>query len=238
VLPGHRFDHEQIQRLVSHLEEARAACTMRAMDRVSRRIELAIYEGMFLLDAGLAATEFEQAESLVTELLERYGGKILIGGRWDDRKLAYSIRHHKRGTYYLVYFEAEGTAVTDIRRDVELIDGILRCLCLRVPDDVPVPEVIEVPKAPYHEEDRDRRGSRGSDRRGFKKYGGTGRCRFTRWKMKYVDWKETQTLSRLCTSQGKMFSRKRSGNSARHQRQFKRAVKYARYMALLPYVAR
>ena len=75
------------------------------------------------------------------------------------------------------------------------------------------------------------------DKRRFKKYG-KGRCRFCRAKVKMVDWKDIQTLSRLSTGQGKMFSRKRSGNCARHQRQFKVAIKYARFMALLPYVAR
>ena len=84
-----------------------------------------------------------------------------------------------------------------------------------------------------HRIDRGRR-----DRRRFKRHGGDARCRFTRWGVRYVDWKETQTLSRLCTGQGKMFSRKRSGNTSRFQRQFKHAVKYARFMALLPYVAR
>ncbi len=53
-----------------------------------------------------------------------------------------------------------------------------------------------------------------------------------------VDWTDVQTMSRLSTGQGKMFSRKRSGNCARHQRQFKVAIKYARFMALMPYVAR
>ena len=52
------------------------------------------------------------------------------------------------------------------------------------------------------------------------------------------DGKDIGTLSRLSTGQGKMFSRKRSGNCARHQRQFKAAIKYARFMALMPYVAR
>ncbi len=75
------------------------------------------------------------------------------------------------------------------------------------------------------------------DKRRFKKYG-KGRCRFCRAKVKMVDWKDVQTLSRLSTGQGKMFSRKRSGNCARHQRQFKVAIKYARFMALMPYVAR
>jgi small subunit ribosomal protein S18 len=74
----------------------------------------------------------------------------------------------------------------------------------------------------------------------FKRYGGPtrGKCRFCRAKVTSVDWKDSQTLARLCTGQGKMFSRKRSGNCARHQRQFKVAVKYARFMALLPYVAK
>ena len=75
------------------------------------------------------------------------------------------------------------------------------------------------------------------EKRRFKKFG-KGRCRFCRAKVKMVDWKDVQTMSRLSTGQGKMFSRKRSGNCARHQRQFKVAIKYARFMALLPYVAR
>lgn len=72
----------------------------------------------------------------------------------------------------------------------------------------------------------------------FKKYNARGKCRFCRAKIKVIDWKDTQTMSRLSTGQGKMFSRKRSGNCARHQRQFKRAIKYARFMALMPYVVR
>ena len=53
-----------------------------------------------------------------------------------------------------------------------------------------------------------------------------------------VDYKEVRTLQRLSTPQGKLFSRKRSGTCATHQRQVKRAIKRARFMALLPYVGR
>ncbi len=52
----------------------------------------------------------------------------------------------------------------------------------------------------------------------------------------FVDYKDVQTLKKLCTRQGKMFSRKRSGNCAAFQRAVKDAVKRARFMALLPYV--
>lgn len=72
----------------------------------------------------------------------------------------------------------------------------------------------------------------------FKRYAAKGKCRFCRAKVVHVDWKDSQTLAKLSTGQGKMFSRKRSGNCARHQRQFRTAVKYARFMGLLPYVAK
>src|SRR5205807_3176177 len=52
----------------------------------------------------------------------------------------------------------------------------------------------------------------------------------------FVDYEDVQGLKKLCTSQGKLFSRKRSGNCAAFQRAVKDAVKRARFMALLPYV--
>jgi len=62
------------------------------------------------------------------------------------------------------------------------------------------------------------------------------RCRFCRDKATYIDYKEVSLLQKLTTSQGKMFSRKRSGNCAKHQRMFTRAVKRARLIALMPFV--
>jgi small subunit ribosomal protein S18 len=52
----------------------------------------------------------------------------------------------------------------------------------------------------------------------------------------FVDYKDVATLKKLCTGQGKLFSRKRSGNCAAFQRAVGLAVKRARFMALLPYV--
>ena len=51
-----------------------------------------------------------------------------------------------------------------------------------------------------------------------------------------ISYKDLTTLERLCSQQGKLFSRKRSGNSAKFQRQLKNAVKQARYLGLLPFV--
>jgi small subunit ribosomal protein S18 len=62
-------------------------------------------------------------------------------------------------------------------------------------------------------------------------------CRFCREGVRYIDYKDVAVLQKLLTNRGKIFSRKRSGNCAKCQRMVKRAVKRARFMALLPFSA-
>ena len=53
----------------------------------------------------------------------------------------------------------------------------------------------------------------------------------------YIDYKDTESLRKMLSGNGKIQSRKRTGATAMEQRMIARAVKRARYMALLPYVA-
>ena len=52
----------------------------------------------------------------------------------------------------------------------------------------------------------------------------------------YIDYKDTESLKKMLSGNGKIQSRKRTGANAMEQRMIARAVKRARYMALLPYV--
>ena len=76
------------------------------------------------------------------------------------------------------------------------------------------------------------------DNKGGSKFGGfmrETRCRFTREGVTEIDFKDVGVLGKLITNQGKMFSKKRSGNTAKFQRMLKLAIKRARFMALMPY---
>ena len=53
----------------------------------------------------------------------------------------------------------------------------------------------------------------------------------------YVDYKDTETLRKLVSGNGKILTRKRTGVNAMDQRMVAQAVKRARFMALLPYVS-
>ena len=88
---------------------------------------------------------------------------------------------------------------------------------------------------------RDNRGS-GGGRRDSNAYGSGGPARFPRrvrgeWVGPIVDYKEIELLRKFLTTSNKLMSRKRAGTSAQEQRALKQAVKRARFMGLIPYVA-
>ncbi len=63
-------------------------------------------------------------------------------------------------------------------------------------------------------------------------------CKFCRGKVKEIDFKIVSRLQSYITERGKILPRRISGNCAKHQRQLTLAVKRARQLALLPFVAK
>lgn len=62
-------------------------------------------------------------------------------------------------------------------------------------------------------------------------------CKFCADKLVIVDWKDIKRLRTFVTDRGKIIPRRISGSCARHQRQLTGAIKRARTLALLPFVA-
>ena len=62
-------------------------------------------------------------------------------------------------------------------------------------------------------------------------------CVFCVDKVEHIDYKDTAKLRRYITERGKIVPRRISGTCAKHQRQLTTAIKRARQIALLPFVA-
>lgn len=62
-------------------------------------------------------------------------------------------------------------------------------------------------------------------------------CLFCVDKVENIDYKDTAKLKKYITERGKIVPRRISGNCAKHQRQLTVAIKRARIIALLPFVA-
>ncbi|MDX1955676.1 MAG: 30S ribosomal protein S18 [Chitinophagaceae bacterium] len=61
-------------------------------------------------------------------------------------------------------------------------------------------------------------------------------CRFKKYGIRYIDYKDVEFLKKFLNEQGKMLPRRITGNSLKYQRLVGEAIKKARQMALLPYV--
>ena len=62
-------------------------------------------------------------------------------------------------------------------------------------------------------------------------------CRFKKSGIKYIDYKDPDFLLKFINEQGKLLPRRITGTSLKFQRKIAVAVKRARHLALLPYVA-
>lgn len=61
-------------------------------------------------------------------------------------------------------------------------------------------------------------------------------CPFIAAGVRHIDYKDIDTLSQFITEKGKIIPRRITGVSARYQKMLSKAVKQARYMALIPFV--
>ncbi len=62
-------------------------------------------------------------------------------------------------------------------------------------------------------------------------------CRFKKSGIKYIDYKDPNFLLKFVNEQGKILPRRITGTSTKYQNKVSQAVKRARHLSLMPYVA-
>ncbi|OQA00615.1 MAG: 30S ribosomal protein S6 [Planctomycetes bacterium ADurb.Bin401] len=97
------------------------------METVTKRL----YEALFLIDSGEAAADWQGINDHLKKILERNEAQIVSMRKWDERPLAYPIMGKKRGTYIIIYFNADSAKLASIENDIRLSERILRVLILR-----------------------------------------------------------------------------------------------------------
>lgn len=90
-----------------------------------------MYEGLFLIDNAHASTEWDNVVKHIHDILQKNGAEILKTEKWGEKKLAYKVKGHKRGTYLLIHFNAKNSAIATVRRDFHLSDYIVRFLIVK-----------------------------------------------------------------------------------------------------------
>ena len=95
-----------------------------------------VYEGMFILDANRFARDAAAASGKVEKLIKAAGAELLVSRLWEERRLAYTINGQRKGAYWITYFRLPTSKVSELTRQCELKEGILRQLFVRLPDSL------------------------------------------------------------------------------------------------------
>jgi small subunit ribosomal protein S6 len=91
------------------------------------------YEILLLLDPELPEQRQEEIVARTRELIERGGGRFDRHDVWGRRRLAYEIDRKADGTYHLLTFASEPSALDEVSRVLKITDGVLRHMAVRRP---------------------------------------------------------------------------------------------------------
>ena len=105
-----------------------------------------VYEGLLILDSDQYARNPDEVAGQIDRYIKDYDGDVLVSRLWEERKLAYPIKGHKRGTYWLTYFKLDALKVKELNRQYQISDSVIRFLFVKI-DPRLVETLVEHAKA-------------------------------------------------------------------------------------------
>jgi small subunit ribosomal protein S6 len=90
------------------------------------------YELMLILDPNAYAKDPGGMANMVKEMIEAHGGSLLANRLWNEQRLAYPIDGHRKGVYWLCYFNLAGPELAKIERQCVITDSIIRHLAIKI----------------------------------------------------------------------------------------------------------
>ena len=217
-----------------------------------------LYEIVYIFDATLDEDSVNKKLEKFHPLVVGKSGEVVAVDHWGTRQMAYPVRKQNTGFYVVSQVRAEMDGLPEFERVLRLDAELLRYLIVlnegepttghsllgAAPpsradadddddhDDKEAEEDRGSGEDPSSEEDD---GARGFSPPEFS--GGRGRRRRMEGPViELLNYKDVSTLSQFMTEQGKILPKRTTKVTARFQRQLGRAIKRARFLALIPYI--
>lgn len=87
-----------------------------------------VYEGLFILNSDAYARNPEEVSGQIAKTIEALNGTVRVSRLWEERKLAYPIKNHRRGAYWLTYFRMDTDKLAELNRQFQLNGNVIRFL--------------------------------------------------------------------------------------------------------------
>ena len=211
-----------------------------------------LYEIVYIFDATLDEDSVNKKLEKFHPLVLGKSGEVVAVDHWGVRQMAYPVKKQNSGYYVVAQVQAESDGLPEFERVLRLDVELLRYLIVLNEGEPTTGHSLLGAARPSRAEkdetdDDDDNGSHedtpteeeGVDR-GFSPpefSGGRGRRRRMEGPViELLNYKDVSTLSHFMTEQGKILPKRTTKVTARFQRDLGRAIKRARYLALIPYI--
>jgi len=214
-----------------------------------------LYKVVYILDPALLEDAVTAKLEKIHELATSKGGEVSAIDHWGTRQLAYPIDKQSSGYYVVAQFTAAPEALPEYERLVKLDLEVMRYLLVvsegeltsgtSVLGEERPRKAVQGDEEEEDEQEEDEPEEQESEeeaqnRVGPPEFSGPRgrRRRMEGPPILVLDYKDVGTLSHFMTEQGKILPKRTTKVSAGFQRKLGRAVKRARYLALVPYTRR
>ena len=90
------------------------------------------YESIFILSPGTDEAESEKISVRMQEVIKGNGGEVVKVEKWGKRKLAYTVRKHKKGEYVLLQFRGGAMTVAELERNYKMTEAVIKYLTVLI----------------------------------------------------------------------------------------------------------
>ena len=213
---------------------------------------MALYESVIIGRQDLTTSQFETIVNEFISVIESLKGKIQKKESWGLRNLAYKINKNRKGHYMLLNIDGPADAIVEYERLMRLHEDIIRFLTMRI-------KSVDEKPSPLMSNKNDRQKNVSADdisestenlkrniimtqfnikREALRKPNQKRKksCPFSAPNTPEIDYKDLKVLTRYVSERGKIIPSRISAVSAKRQRELSKAIKRARFLALMPYV--
>ena len=104
------------------------------------------YETIYVLKQDVDPDGADKVAGRVAEVVARENGKLVKVETWGRRKLAYTVAKQRRGVYYYLKYLGGGAVVSELERNLRMLDHVVKFQTVLLRDDVEVETVAVDPE--------------------------------------------------------------------------------------------
>jgi small subunit ribosomal protein S6 len=94
------------------------------------------YETIFILRSEITKESSETISTRIMDVVGREGGKLTRIESWGRRRLAYPVGKQKRGVYVYLKYIGRGGLVSEVERNLRLLDDVIKYQTVKLNDEV------------------------------------------------------------------------------------------------------